>query len=287
MQRPRKRCAAAENTPAASAAGADTTRGSCRVAREAAEPQSAKAARGATVTSARRASRPAGARLFAQALDKHFGVTQHAPEPAAHAPGLPRGGARDLLKLSAFLVKDLRHRGHHLLGVLAVRLQLALEAGNLKAGIIALVRDLMAIFGGGQELSVLIIQRLRETLDRRQNGRQVRRRRRRLAWLTCCVGLAPGLKNLHQTAFGDRCDGRVVAEVALQLAALHHPLDGSPAHSQRLRGLIEVNEIVFGCSRQQYAPPSSKSVAICGEIYPLSRRAAVLVRQPTLSCRKR
>jgi hypothetical protein len=49
----------------------------------------------------------------------------------------------------------------------------------------------------------------------------------------------------------------VVAEVALQLAALDHPLDGSPAHSQRLGGLIEVNEIVFGCRRQQQPPSSS------------------------------
>ena len=206
----------------------------------------------ATVHISETAGKPAaGARLFAQTLDKHSGVSQQAPEPAAHTPGLPGGGARDLLKLSAFLVKDLRHRGHNLLGVLAVGLQLALEAGNLEAGIIALVRDLMAIIGGGQELSVLIIQRVRQTLDRRENGRQIRRRRRRLAWLSCRVGRAPGLKNLHQTAFGDRCDGRVVAEVALKLAALDHPLDGSPAHSQRLGGLIEVNEIVCGCSRQQ------------------------------------
>jgi hypothetical protein len=71
-----------------------------------------------------------------------------------------------------------------------------------------------------------------------------------LTWLSCRGGLAPRLKNLHQAAFGDRCDRSVVAGVASKLATLDHSLNGSAAHLQRLGGLIEVNEIVFGCSWQ-------------------------------------
>jgi hypothetical protein len=218
-----------------------------------------------TLCSARARASPLARALsidVAQALDKHLGIPQQAPEAAAQAYGLHGGCARNLLTLGVLLVKDCRRRRYHVRRVLAVRLQLALEAGNLEAGIVALARNLLAIFGGGQELSVLIMQRVRQTLDRRENGRQIRRRRRRLARLACRRGLAPGLKNLHQAAFGDRGDRSVVARVAFELTSLDHSLDGSAAHPQRTGGLIEVNEIVFGCRRQHVHHLPQKSVAV-------------------------